>query len=183
MKRVFSSGLSKFDLMDVDCGRLEEFFSPEMVLRINRIVTEPESYEAEGYIGSLTTSNSVDVGRPEDHHEKNSFGIVESLSEIILPRECEENSDVIWLSSRIIYELASSQAFYEGNKRTAYLSGMLFLARVQKDSGRDVAVIPVLNQDFVELLQDAAVEDISRDAIYRYIEDGIGDEIDSKKGG
>lgn len=165
--------------LDVDCDRIEEFISPELVLEINRFVTEPESFDADNRIRNLGESNhALDVGRSEDFHGKLSFGIVESLIQTILPQKCGEDKDVIYLTSLIIDELASSQAFNEGNKRTAYLSGMIFLKNVQKDKGFDRTVFPVLNQDFVEILQDLAVKNEDRTVLEKYIRNGIEQTIE-----
>lgn len=165
--------------LEVDCARVESFINADLVLEINKFITEPESFEAEGYLRAVTESNElVDRGREEDHHEKLSFGIVESLIEIILPKICDnESRDVLWLTSKLMAELASSQAFFEGNKRTAYLAGAMFLVNVQKDQGFDRTVIPILNDEFVEILQDVAIEKEDHVFIYEYMRDGIGDSL------
>ncbi|MFB6145518.1 MAG: hypothetical protein ABEJ99_03355 [Candidatus Nanohaloarchaea archaeon] len=139
----------KHDL-SIDCDRIPDLVQPELVKAINAFVTDPPEIDVEDGEAELETLGGVEVGNMEelnlaqenDYHHVRDPGRIASLVEWSLPAECEENNDVIWLTSVLIKKLAEAQAFGEGNKRTAYLSGMIFFLRAQKVLGYDHGVYP-----------------------------------------
>jgi prophage maintenance system killer protein len=70
-------------------------------------------------------------------------------------------------------QLASSQAFYEGNKRTAYVVGVLFFVKCQLKEN-DEAVYPRLDRELTDKLSLVATRDMTREELYDYLRDRPG---------
>ncbi|MFB6294152.1 MAG: hypothetical protein ABEI97_00170 [Candidatus Nanohaloarchaea archaeon] len=121
--------------------------------------------------GKIPVDEHVDVDRPEDAHEIVNFGVIETLFREILPRECEKNNNALWLSTVILHEIARSQAFENGNKRTAYLASSLFLIKCQAMHGREKAHFLILGEEFTNKIAAAAVGNISRKDLYDYLDE------------
>lgn len=170
--------------VSVDCGEVEEILTPEDIVKLNRLVTEPGSFEEEVSLGEeepvqieVGHSPELEFSREEDYHEVGNEGILETLVYTKLPHICGENSDALWLSSIIMYHIAENQAFYEGNKRTAYLSGALFFVKAQLIQ-RDQAVYPILDKALTRKLSRAATRRIDQEDLYGYLLEALGGELE-----
>lgn len=162
--------------VDVDCESVGDLMRPEEIVDINQIITEPLEMDETRLLGRGEKLGEAEIGGPEfevarseDYHQVANPGILETLVETKLPYECRENSDLVWLATVMMYHIAENQAFYEGNKRTAYFVGALFLIKGQLLDG-DEAVYPFLDRELTDKLSLAATRDISRDEFYRYLE-------------
>ena len=91
--------------------------------------------------------------------------------------ECREYNDVLWLASVIMAEIASHQAFGEGNKRTAYLTSTVLLINSQRKAGVEKALYPLLNTDMTEMLSAISMDEIGRDQLYEELKQKLGDKI------
>ncbi len=122
----------------------------------------------------------METNRSEDYHDFRDPGRIETLIEQILPRECREDNSVLWLTSVIMSEIAQNQAFGEGNKRTAYMTGVLFLIECQIMKDED-AVYPRLTRDFTDKLSALAIDGtdnedtMSREDFYDYLKQKLTD--------
>lgn len=157
------------DALSVDCKKVDELIEEEAVLILNRAVTEPRSIEEEHkelgqgvkrLVGAISSKkdNELEISREEDYFATINENILGDLIHTQLRYECQENNDVVFLTSKIMEVIASSQIFGEGNKRTAYLAGCLFLIRYQISILElERAIIPVLDDELIELLSDIAV--------------------------
>lgn len=167
------------DYFEVDCGELESYLNVGKVILLNRAVTDPGLLEDvyEGVLGdsvrdfveeiSSSERSSLEVSREEDYFVVINGGVLESLLETRLKYECGKNNDVIFLMSKIMEVIAANQIFGEGNKRTAYLSGCLFLIDHQRAKlGLERLVIPVLDDELLELLSEVAVGKSSAEDLY-----------------
>lgn len=155
----------------VDCSELSEYLSVNEVKGINHAITAPDEPGAQLRIGGL--SSEFEVNRDEDYHYLRNPGILETLVETKLPYECKENNELLWLTSKIITHIAQNQAFSEGNKRTSYITGVLFMIKVQLEEG-DQAKYPLLDRDFTEKLQKLAVKEMSSEELYNYLKEELG---------
>ncbi|MDY6771709.1 MAG: hypothetical protein SV186_07205 [Candidatus Nanohaloarchaea archaeon] len=167
--------------VDVDCDRLDELLHPDEIVDINHVITDPDSFEEPRQLGEgdsvasleLGVSPEMDIGREEDYHQLNQPGIVETLVYEQLPYECRADNDALWLSCVIMSQLASSQAFYEGNKRTAYVIGVLFLIKAQLMAGEEEAIYPMLDKELTDTLSAVATLDMDREELYDYLTDRL----------
>lgn len=171
--------------LEVDCSELNTYLSQEAVMFLNRSITEPESLRrdisgesflesVEGFVESIEASerSELEISRDEDHFAIINRGVLGNLVENQLRYECRENSDAVHLMSKIMQVIASHQIFGEGNKRTAYLSGCLFIIDYQKaELGLEKLVIPVLNDDLVQLLSDVSVGEKNESDLDEYFSD------------
>ncbi|QGA80378.1 hypothetical protein [Candidatus Nanohalobium constans] len=166
----------------LDCGRLEDYLDKELVISINRMVTETEeerqrlkendelsSEEFSDFISLFREGRDIEFSRNEDYHQVINEGILGNLFENILFMECRQNSGLIHLTAFIVKTLAESQVFADGNKRTAYISGCVFLMSFQQEKGVEAPVIPLLDGDFVSILQDIAVGEESLEFLEDYL--------------
>ena len=119
----------------------------------------------------------MDFERDEDYHFVRNRGILETLVETILPLESRENNDVLWLASVIMTEIASHQAFGEGNKRTAYLTSTVLLINTQRKAGMKQTFYPLLNTDMTEMLSSISMDETSREELYYELKKKLGDKI------
>ena len=156
---------------EVDCSELQEYLSVNEIKGINHAITAPNEPEAQLRIGEL--SSEFEVNRDEDYHYLRNPGILETLVETKLPYECRENNELLWLTSKIITHIAQNQAFSEGNKRTSYITGVLFMIKVQLEEG-DQARYPLLDRDFTEKLQKLAVNKMTSKELYDYLKEELG---------
>lgn len=168
--------------LDVDCSRLSKLISVEEIIRINIMITEPEAvhesgeWEAgESIANHGVESEGLETNRAEDYHQVRDIGRIETLVETMLPYECKENNDVVWLTSLIMSEIAQNQAFGEGNKRTAYMAGIFFLVRTQLLE-KEKAAYPRLDRDLTDKLSELAVDGtdqentLTQEEFYNYLE-------------
>jgi len=154
---------------------------PAEVIGINHLITEPEDHRHQTEAGKADAvvhldlmDSELEVGREEDYHSVNNAGIVETLVHTILPHQCQRNNDALWLASVIMQHLASSQAFFEGNKRTAYLTGTLFLIKAQLHEGSK-AFYPLLDTELTNVLSQVATRDMRTEKLYEYLDERIED--------
>lgn len=171
--------------LEVDCGHLDEYFSQEAVVFLNRAITDPESLRrdidgevflegVEDLVESIEASDrsELEISRDEDHFALINRGVLGSLAENQLFYECRENNDAVHLMAKIMQVIASNQVFGDGNKRTAYLSGCLFIIDYQVSGlALQRPVIPVLNDELVELLSDISVGEKDEDDLENYFSD------------
>lgn len=167
--------------MEVDCSRIEDLVSVNQIVTANYLVTDPEGlFEKTENVDSRPTREMVEalqerfesfeVSRAEDYFRIRNRGVLEGLVETRMKYECEENSGLIHLAAFIMKALAENQVFGDGNKRTAYLAGTIFLVKYQVDVlKRDNAVIPELDEDLVTILQDLAVDETSLPELERFL--------------
>lgn len=154
----------------LECNELDRFLDKQLVVDVNRMITETESEMRrledtesidssgfEQFLSMFEKGQEIEFSRSEDYHQLINEGILGNLFENVLYFECKENPDLIHLTAFIIKVLAESQAFADGNKRTAYVSGCVFLMSYQREKGIESPVIPLLDDEFVSLLQDVAV--------------------------
>jgi len=183
--------MSKDPLLPIKC---REFNLPgvEDIVLLNSIVTETTKAFEEDLLEDTYTDvssadfvkqlNSLDMPemdfeREEDYHHVRNRGILETLVETILPLECRENNDVLWLASVIMTEIASHQAFGEGNKRTAYLTSNILLINSQRKAGMKQTFYPLLNTDMTEMLSSISMDEIGREELYNELKEKLGDKI------
>jgi prophage maintenance system killer protein len=157
------------NVFHIDCKEVDNLIEKQAVLILNKAVTEPESVEGEykelgqslvKLIEAISSDkgNELEISREEDYFATINENILGDLINTQLRYECQENNDIIFLTSKIMEIIASGQIFGEGNKRTAYLTGCLFLINYQISVlGLERFVIPVLDDELVELLSDVAV--------------------------
>jgi len=170
--------------LEVDCSEIPRLMSVEEIVTINRLITDPDSLEGssgsdneEGLPRVEVGGPEFDIDREEDYHQLGSPGILETLMDTMLPYECREDSDVLRLTSVIMAEIAQNQAFYEGNKRTAYMAGTVFLIKCQLLEN-DEAVYPRLDTELTDRLSDLAIdnsckEGLSREKFYEYLKERL----------
>ncbi|MFB6175079.1 MAG: Fic family protein [Candidatus Nanohalobium sp.] len=166
--------------IEVECSRIEEMVDVNQVLTANHLVTDPEGLFRKTEVDSKPTREmisglqqrfeSFEVSREEDYFRVRNRGVLESLVDTRLRYECRKNSDLIHLAAFIMKDLAENQVFGDGNKRTAYLAGTMFLVKYQVDVlGRPEAVIPELNEELVTILQELAVGDTGVDELEKFL--------------
>ena len=172
--------------MEIDCERISQIIDAEEIIVINELITDPENFETPEMweSGQKLTDAGIggpefDVDREEDYHQVRSPGIIETLVEIMLPMECRQNRNVLWLTTVIIGEIAQNQAFSEGNKRTAYMTGALFLIKCQLME-IDEAVYPMLDKELTDKISDLAVEktdnkSVNKEKFYNYLKQNLCD--------
>ncbi|MFB6200063.1 MAG: hypothetical protein ABEJ83_04235 [Candidatus Nanohaloarchaea archaeon] len=179
------------ELFEVDCGELDSFLDKRRIVFWNLLVTEgrkasekvDEGLEEEFKQDIEVVMDAHESGSPElefseehDWHFVRNEGTLDTLLEIVLPRECERDSDMLFLTSVIMSTLAESQIFADGNKRTAYLAGVDFLSSVQEDRGMTHLVIPALDEELVRLLQEVAEGRSSQESLYGFL-NGLREDI------
>lgn len=179
------------DVFEVDCSKLEKYVDREQIELWNLIVTEgqeaPEKLDREfeskedrkRFVESIDSiidthkSNSSEMEFSEEHdwfYVRNE-ATLGNLLEFILPHKCEENNDLLYLTAVIMATIAESQIFADGNKRTAYLTGADFLLNVQMDKGMtENVVIPALDEELTQILQEVAVNKSSEDELYSFLD-------------
>lgn len=179
-------------MLPIDCEKTSNLPGVEDIVLLNAIVTETtNAFEKDLLEDTYTDVSSsdfveqlnnldmpeMDFEREEDYHFVRNRGILETLVETILPLECRENNDVLWLASVIMAEIASHQAFGEGNKRTAYLTSTVLLINSQRKAGVEKALYPLLNTDMTEMLSAISMDEIGRDQLYEELKQKLGDKI------
>jgi hypothetical protein len=171
--------------LELDCEKISDIISVEEIVAINELITDPENFESGRKINDKDTIANAEIGGPEfeinrdeDYHELGSPGVIETLVETMLPMECRKNSNVLWLASTLMTEIAQNQAFYEGNKRTAYMAGSVFLIKIQL-MAFDEAIYPMLDKELTDKLSDLAVDgtaesnSIDKEEFYIYLKDRL----------
>ena len=179
-------------ILPIDCRRTSDLPGVEDIILLNSIVTETSKAfeqdlmeDAQGNASSadvVERLNSLDMPemdfeREEDYHYVRNRGILETLVETILPLECKQNNDVLWLASVIMTEIASHQAFGEGNKRTAYLTSTVLLINSQRKAGVKKTVYPLLSTSMTEMLSSISMDEIGKEELYQELKDKLGDKI------
>lgn len=158
-----------FDELEIDCEVLSDILSVSEIEAINELITDPDNFDNPQEWEEGETLTHAELGGPEfeadreeDYHNLRTPGIIETLVETQLPMECRKDANVLQLTSVIMAEIAQNQAFSEGNKRTAYMSGTLFLIKCQLIE-TDQAVYPMLDKEFTDKLSDLAVDNTDED--------------------
>lgn len=166
---------------EIDCERMDELVDIDQISTANYLVTDPEGlFQAAENVDSGPTRDMVEalqqrfegfeVSRDEDYFRIRNRGVLESLVETRLKYECRENNDLIHLTGFIMKTLAENQVFGDGNKRTAYLAGTIFLVKYQVEVlGLENAVIPKLDEELVQILQDLAVEETGLGELEKFL--------------
>ncbi|PSH00559.1 MAG: hypothetical protein BRC30_02895 [Nanohaloarchaea archaeon SW_7_46_7] len=167
--------------LEVDCRGIDELVDVDQIVTANYLVTDPEGlFRTAGNVESGPTRDiieglqqrfeSFEVSRSEDYFSIRNRGVLESLVETRLKYECGENHDLIHLTGFIMKVLAENQVFGDGNKRTAYLAGTIFLVKYQVQIlGMENAVIPELDEELVKILQDLAVQDTGLEELESFL--------------
>lgn len=175
--------MSQEKLLEVDCENLENLL-PDFatVNALNQAVTDPVELIDENIEGrsleKVDVGDEFDVGiegvpskallelevsREEDYFRLREEGQLQILIDEIMPRECRQNNGGVWLTAVFVSNVAQNQIFGEGNKRTSYLSGVLFLRNLQAANGFEEALIPDLNNELTQLLSDVAIQNPGTD--------------------
>lgn len=164
--------------LKVDCNILEEYITFEEIRSINFMVTEPERFEREtekthSFIRQL--EEGIETGMSQDEHGFHDETGLRTLLVDILPRECRHRDDNgLHLAVRLLAGIAQNQFFFDGNKRTAYLSFTLFWARVQREHfGR--VYIRQLDDEFLKKISDLATRDITLEEMEGRLERYFGE--------
>ncbi len=167
--------------LEVDCGSIEQLVDVDQIVTANYLVTDPEGlFQAAEDVDSGPTRDMVkalqqrfegfEVSRDEDYFRIRNRGVLESLIETRMKYECGEENDLIHLSGFIMKTLAENQVFGDGNKRTAYLAGTIFLVKYQVEVlGLENAVIPELDGELIQILQDLAVEETGLGELEKFL--------------
>jgi hypothetical protein len=179
-------------VLPINCKRKSNLPGVEDIVLLNAVVTETtKAFEEDlledayndvssgDFVKQLNSLDmpEMDFEREEDYHHVRNRGILETLVETILPLECKENNDVLWLASVIMTEIASHQAFGEGNKRTAYLTSTVLLINSQRKAGMKQTFYPLLNTDMTEMLSSISMDEIGREELYQELKEKLGDRI------
>lgn len=179
-------------VLPINCKRKSNLPGVEDIVLLNAVVTETtKAFEEDlledayndvssgDFVKKLNNLDmpEMDFEREEDYHHVRNRGILETLVETILPLECKENNDVLWLASVIMTEIASHQAFGEGNKRTAYLTSTVLLINSQRKAGMKQTFYPLLNTDMTEMLSSISMDEIGREELYQELKEKLGDRI------
>lgn len=155
--------------IEVDCSVLNELIGERQIITANYLVTDPERlFQLTEEVDSRPTRKMIkslqqrfedfEISREEDYFEVRNRGALEGLVQTRLKYECEKENGLIHLAAFIMKTLAENQVFGDGNKRTAYLTGTMFLVKYQiQVMERPEAVIPELDDEMVTLLQELAV--------------------------
>lgn len=168
------------ELLPVDCNELEEYLpSKETVKALNQAVTDPvklldgvsredldevgEEFEVGFERIPDGATPELEISSEEDYYQLREEGQLEILLQEIMPRECRADSDGVRLTAVLMSRIAKNQIFGEGNKRTSYLAGVLFLRNIEEANGYRQILIPDLNPDLTELLSDVAIENTGQD--------------------
>lgn len=171
--------------LKIDCDKIPGILTEDYIKTLNALVTEPPSRNGNVVEPSSIEKVSVgemeefDFGRDEDYHQlrPDGEGIIQSLVQTILPYKCRERNDALWLTAVIMNHVAENQAFGEGNKRTAYLSGTLFWIWAQYQADLDQGVYVDLTIEFTDLLSEVAIDEKGEEDIYNYLRDILSREI------
>lgn len=184
--------MSENPVLPIDCNNPDNLPGVEDIILLNSIVTETTKAYEEDLLedtGSNASSTDfmkqldsldmpeMDFEREEDYHHVRNRGILETLVETILPLECKENNDVLWLASVILTEIASHQAFGEGNKRTAYLTSTVLLINSQRKAGMKQTFYPLLNTSMTKVLSSISMDEMGKDELYSEMREKLGSKI------
>lgn len=177
-------------VFEVDCDGLDDYIDSERIEFWNLIVTEgrnaPEKADGEfdsreeekqalDQIEGLmdlheSQSPELEFSKEHDWFYVRNEGTLGSLLDFILPHECKENNDMLHLTAVIMSTIAESQIFADGNKRTAYLAAADFLSSIQLSKGMEKTVIPALDKELTQILQEIAEKKSSREELYTFLE-------------
>ena len=161
--------------LECNCSVARQYVTIDDVRIINALITEPsviedklpENYRErlEGMIQAVSTRSS----RYSDDHETDAFGLsqfetLENFFETEFHYICDDRSDILYLSAMLMYRITGGHPFEEGNKRTAYLSACLMLSQHHMHNELEEAVIPKLDENLLNALEDIASEDESYEA-------------------
>lgn len=165
----------------VECEKLGNLIDLDQIVTANYLVTDPEGLfeRTEGVdsgptrdmIGAMQRRfESFEVSRDEDYFRIRNRGVLESMVETRIKYECRENDDLIHLTGFIMKVMAQNQVFGDGNKRTAYLAGTIFLVKYQVEVlGTENAIIPELDEELVKILQNLAVEETGLGKLKKFL--------------
>lgn len=156
-------------------GKVDQLMGVREIIDINNLVTEPETYtgrEVENSMEADIGGSGFEVDREEDYHHVREKGQLETLVETMLPYESREDNELVGLTAFIMTELARSQVFSEGNKRTSYVTGALFLIKCQL-LARNEAIYPKLDTELTNVLSEVAREQMSREEFEKYLRERL----------
>jgi prophage maintenance system killer protein len=155
----------------LETENVDEIVGVQEIIDINRMVTEPESYSGENPENAMEADIEgigFEADRDEDYHHVRERGQLETLINTMLPYECREDSELINLTAFLMTEIARAQAFAEGNKRTSYVTGVLFLIKCQL-MARNEAIYPKLDMELTNVLSKVAREQMGRERFEKYL--------------
>lgn len=184
--------MSQKKVLPINCENKANLPGVEDIILLNAVVTETTKAFEEDLLEDTYSDVSsgefveqlnslempeMDFERDEDYHHVRNRGILETLVETIIPLECKENNDVLWLASVIMTEIASHQAFGEGNKRTAYLTSTVLLINSQRKAGMKQTFYPLLSTSMTEMLSSISMDEMTKEELYREMKDKLEDKI------
>lgn len=165
--------------MKVNCQELQRLMDEETTIRFNQMITEAPGKELKkldtrkNKQQSIEVQLELDINREEDYHHIRDESIIQTLYQTILPLECKQKNDALWLSAVITDHLAKHQAFGDGNKRTAYLAGTMFLVRTQVFNGREEAFYPKLTKKLTKDIAKLATDEKTVEEYHKTLEKGL----------
>lgn len=159
------------EILSVDCDKARNRLNIGEIMAINCLVTQPEVFEEnfeykENFREELQdmidlTSQASDEysdDHDNDYYEPSQLGTLESFIETEFVYICRDDSDIVNLASALMHRITAGHPFSEGNKRTAYLSACLFMVYHFQEKNLDTAVIPDLDKDLLDSLEDIAID-------------------------
>lgn len=155
----------------LECDRVSDLLPAQEIVDINNMVTEPDEYSGEDVESGLEADiggSDFEVAREEDYHHVRERGQLETVVETMLPYECREDSELVNLTAFLMTEIARSQVFAEGNKRTSYVAGTLFLIKSQM-LARNEAIYPKLDTEMTKVLSEVARGAMNRQRFEKYL--------------
>lgn len=146
----------------MNCEEINKIFGFDELKFINILVTEPELVEKKlqkdtmvgSRINTLISQHNIDVAREEDGHGVVNEGQGRALVTQSLYYECKQNRDPVHLMCFIMNGVAENQIFIDGNKRTSFLAGVMFLTYFRMKTGRIGNSSKIdLTDDLIKILQ------------------------------
>lgn len=158
-----------------DCSEARQYVTADHIMIINALITEPSAIKnelpdeyrerLEDMIHAVSTRSS----EYSDDHETDAFSLsqfetLENFFETEFRYICSSRNDILYISAKLMYRITKGHPFEEGNKRTAYLSACLMLSQHHMHNELEEAVIPKLDENLLNALEDIASEDESYEA-------------------
>jgi death-on-curing family protein len=160
------------EILAVDCSEVHDIIRIETIAAINMKITDPKKYREhfrkESHNQSL--NNFLESTRKaseeySDQNENDSFATsqIETLQNLLETEfyyKCQEKNDLIHLSAVLMHRIADGHPFEDGNKRTGYVAGCIFIMDyLQMTENLSTAPYPELDKDLLNSLEDIAKED------------------------
>jgi|APHM01.1.fsa_nt_gi death-on-curing family protein len=160
-------------ILAVNCSNVQDIITVEEIAAINMKITDSERYnnyivEESQFDKSLSTflDSTREVSEEySDQHENDRYATsqIETLQNLLVTEfyyKCRENNDLIYLSAVLMHRIADGHPFEDGNKRTGYVAGCIFIMNyIQVTQNPPTVPYPELDKDLLNSLEDIAKED------------------------